>query len=393
MFIGGCNTLRVLLINPWAINNDQYYASGFVSGMNQQADLDFVCNYYYRGEKPNDSLYPYFFEKSQMMPVSKKRKIIRGLEYIRAWEKIYHLIQKKYYDIVHIHWMLMYPIDLKYLNQLRKHSNRYGKLVLTAHNVLPHINGERSIEILRKIYGCFDEILVHGEIIKEEFSIYFPEYVNKVSVQYHGEYYEQSTEFQDLDSEEFHLIKESISSAERVFIMFGAHFYNKGTDRLIKVWNDVLSDSKSLLLVLGRIDSNYVELKYLLDNMNTQNVLVIGKFVDDNLLNYCISNSDCVVVPYRHASMSGIVYTAASFEKAMISTKCGAIAEYLENKIDSFLCENDRESLGQTLLMVNKKSRTELAEMGMNLKRNISTKYSWDKITEDLYREIYCKRK
>ena len=90
--------MKVLLINPWAVNNDQYYASGFVKGMNEYVELDFAANYFYKGEMPNGEFFPVFFSKSEHMENGFKRKILRGLEYIDAWKKIIAISKKKKYD-------------------------------------------------------------------------------------------------------------------------------------------------------------------------------------------------------------------------------------------------------------------------------------------------------
>ena len=382
--------MRMLLINPWAIINDKYYASGFIEGMNKFLKVDFVCNNYYDGVAANGKVYPYFFKHSEKMRRSLLRKVVRGLEYIIAWKKILKLVRNSEYDVIHFHWLLMYTIDYSFLNKIMKGKSERTKIVLTAHNVLPHINGEESVSILKKIYSCFDSILVHGESIRQEFIEYFPEFEDRVKIQYHGEYYQQCTSGLMMDEKEYLDLKKKFDNANRVYIMFGGHFYNKGTDRLVRLWHDKFSDSKSLLLILGRMDDGYKELKKVLSDLTgDDNIVFINRFVEDNLLNFCILQSDCIVLPYRHASMSGVVYTAAAFKKPLLCTKSGAIAEYLENGVDSILCEKDDESLLVALLELERYEKTELKLMGEKLANNIHEKYSWEKIAKNIVEVIY----
>jgi glycosyltransferase involved in cell wall biosynthesis len=378
---------KILLINPWAINNDSYYASGFISGANNYLKVDFATNYYYKGEKPNNNIYAIFFKRSELMGASKKRKFLRGIEYVLGWRKIIRLVKDNKYDIIHIHWLLMYKIDLFFIKQLRKYTKR---AILTAHNVIPHVNGEKSIPILKKIYGQFDYILVHGESIKDEFISYFPEQKDHVKIQYHGEYYQQSISFEESNQEDFVELSKKINSYNKIFIMFGAHFYNKGTDRLIRIWNEEFKKSNTLLIILGKCNVDYPELEGLRDIIkNTHNLIFIEHFVDDNTLNYAITNSDCIIIPYRHASMSGVVYTAAAFSKPILCTKSGAIAEYLENGKDSILCENDDDSLRAALIEIENMRKDVLAEKGMTLSKNIHEKYSWNNIIKCLNETVY----
>lgn len=380
--------MKVLLINPWGIDNDTYYASGFVNGMNRHVSLDFACNYFYRGESPNGKQIPLFFRFSEGLKHSFLRKAIRGMEYILAWQKLLHLAQKNRYDIIHFHWLLQYSIDTYYLKKIKKYC---GKLILTAHNVIPHVDGESNIEILRKIYGIFDRILVHGNAIREEFHQYYPEFSDKVAIQFHGEYYQQSSQYVLKNEPIYQEISLKLQQYRKAFVMFGVHFYNKGTDRLLKIWLDTFLKSDVLLIILGECNTAYPEMVELLPQAQVaENILVVNRYVEDNLLNYCVLNSDCIIIPYRHASMSGVVYAASNLSKPLLCTRSGAIAEYLEDGIDSILCEADDTSLRLALKKAEAIDRETFAKMGEALTRNIKEKYSWNKITDDLYHDVYC---
>ena len=379
--------MKVLLINPWALNNDQYYASGFVKGMNEYVELDFAANYFYKGEMPNGEFFPVFFSKSEHMENGFKRKILRGLEYIDAWKKIIAISKKKKYDVIHVHWLLFYKLDSIFLKKIRHYTNR---LVLTAHNVLPHNNGEKFLFDLRMIYKSFDKILVHGNAIRDEFLSYFPEMCEKVSVQYHGEYYQQDTHYEEVEQKDYLIIKAFINEYERILIMFGRQFYNKGTDRLIRIWRENFSNEKAGLLIVGRSDSDYPEFNDEISKLESiKNVLVLNHFVNDNALNYAIHSSSIILLPYRHASMSGVIYTAAAFSKPVLCTCSGALAEYLEDKKDSIVCGTDDKELLNAMKTFFEYSTGELYAMGKNLSKNIHEKYAWSIITKQLVESIY----
>ncbi len=380
--------MKVLLINPWGIKNDEYYTSGFVFGMNRYVDLSVVSNYYYNGQKPNGKLYNYFFKVSEHMKRSRYRSLIRGIEYVYTWNKIINLAKTTHYDVIHFHWLLMYDIDLVYLKRIKKYCD---KLILTAHNILPHIDGEKSLSKLQKIYDIFDIILVHGEAIKKEFMTYFPEYIDKVQIQFHGEYFGQSKESCNNTDQRIQDIYSRIHKFEKTYIVFGLQFYNKGTDRITNLWLKDSAFDNCLLIVAGSVDSGYSELLNQIDELKGKNnVVLLDYFVEDNVLNYCIENSDIVVIPYRHASMSGVLHTAAVFSKPVLCTRTGALAEYLKDNYDSFICENDdidiEECMKKTLMISNK----QLNQMGVNLTSCINENYSWNSITDKLYKEVYC---
>jgi len=379
--------MRVLLINPWAVNNDEYYTSGFISGMSNYVELDVVSNYYFNGETPNGKCYKWFFKKSEKMQRSSLRLVVRALEYLNTWRRIERLTKNNEYEVIHIHWLLVYIMDLYFLKRIKRYCRT---LILAAHNVLPHIEGEKSKAVLQKVYGCFSKIVVHGDSIKKEFEKTFPQYKSKLIIQYHGEYVNQSIEYSLKDEAEFNLVRSKIKHYKLVFIEFGSHFYNKGTDRLLKIWLENYTGVDSLLIVAGKMDARYTEMKELLSRAKkAENILVIDHYIDDNLLNFSISSSDVVIIPYRHASMSGVVFTAAAFSKVPICTKSGAIAEYLEDGIDSFLCDIDDAALKKAIDKAMNTDKSILLSMGKILSNNIKSKYSWNRITRQLYQEVY----
>ena len=172
--------------------------------------------------------------------------------------------------------------------------------------------------------------------------------------------------------------------------MFGRQFYNKGTDRLIRIWRENFSNEKAGLLIVGRSDSDYPEFNDEISKLESiKNVLVLNHFVDDNALNYAIHSSSIILLPYRHASMSGVIYTAAAFSKPVLCTCSGALAEYLEDKKDSVVCGTDDKELLNAMNTVFEYSTEELCAMGKNLSKNIHEKYAWSVIAKQLVDSIY----
>ena len=94
-----------------------------------------------------------------MVP-SAKRNAVRATEYICQYLKLVNIIKREKPDVVHIHWSVISKVDPIFFRKIKKYC---GKLVYTAHNVLPHINSEKYIDSYGKIYNCADVIIVHGQ--------------------------------------------------------------------------------------------------------------------------------------------------------------------------------------------------------------------------------------
>jgi len=377
---------RVLLIDPWGIANTSEYLNGLIFGLALLTDLTVFTNVYF--ESKTDTicrLNRIFFPRSENMAVGKKRTILRGWEYLYAYQQIFqHLQEQGPYDIIHINWLLMYQLDIHFLKRLKKYC---GKLVYTAHNVLPHQNGEKSIPSLRKIYHLVDRIVLHGAPIREEFSHYFLEEVHKVCLQKHGCNLKPQTSFDVASIPEN--ISQKLQRFPNKYLFFGGVYYNKGADRLIPIWRR--APKNALLILAGKTNGAYPELEQLREEIEqTDNILFLDEFVPNALLNYLIASADLVLLPYRHASMSGVIFTAADFAKPILCTKAGAFEEYLTDGADSFFAENDDAALAEVLChTLTTVSKQQLSQMGFRLQENIRRVCAWNVVAEKLVRECY----
>ena len=379
---------RVLLIDPWGIANTSEYLNGLIYGLSPIVDLTVFTNHYFELKTDsNPRIYRIFFKKTEKMQRNIIRSVLRGMEYIAAYLRIFlYLLKTEKYDVIHINWLLKYSLDVYFLKHIKKYAN---KVVYTAHNVIPHVNGEKYISQLRNIYDACDCIILHGEAIKQEFIKYFPEFKNKVYIQYHGNNLFPSTTYDENRIPEY--IKKKVLQYNRVYIFFGAIFFNKGVDLLVKCWLKNTSNHQSLLVLAGKRVGDYPELDHMLKDINnSDNILYINGFVENDVLNYLIEKSSMILLPYRHASMSGVVFTAADFKKPILCTNVGAIPEYIENTVDSICVECSEEKLLEALKMIDESFDDELLrEMGLKLFQNIQSKCSWSIITRKLEQEVY----
>lgn len=379
--------MKVLIIDPWCCDDYEVYTIGFCEGMSAITNLTLVCNYYQSLTSKNYSIIPVFFRISQKMNNGTIRKIIRGLEYFVAYLKILTLANKREYDVIHIQWALFYKVDIFFCKLLKKYTK---KLVYTSHNVVPHIDGTKHTDNLKRLHNVFDYIIVHGEEIKKEYLSYFPEDIDKLIIQRHGIHYTQRTDYDDNNVDK--QLSDFINLSEGRKVCFvGGIFYNKGVDRLLKIWRKLYKSSQNTLVVAGVVTEQYHELKEEVAEIKKHsNILFLPRRMNDDEFSFIIDKSDLVVIPYRHASMSGIVYSAAAFSKPILYTKSGAIGEYV-NDTGCFEVDNDDKSLEYGLTNALSTNRKKLSEIGRCLHNRIYSEYGWNTICQRLYDDCYTK--
>ncbi len=379
--------LKVIIIDPWGINASGEYLNGLIYGMQKQAELTVFTNACFKQKAGREHrIYKVFFAKSEKMREGRARTFVRGMEYLFSYMSVLKYIRKYgNCDVIHINWLLMYRLDRFLMLMLKKHCK---KLVYTAHNVIPHVGGEKHIKSLKHIYHTADRIIVHGREIKKEFDRIFPEYAAKVYIQKHGADLMPCTSFElaGIPAE----IREKVEKYKAKFIFIGYLYYNKGADRLIPIWAGMPSDV--LLIIAGKIKGKYEELeKFRSQVEHMDNILLIDRFVSDNLANYLISQSDLILLPYRHASMSGVVFTAADFQKPVWATQAGAVMEYLDSKNDYIIANDDRKMRHSLHAIARNFSGEEMKQRGICHAEHIRESCSWDIVTQKLYQECYMK--
>jgi glycosyltransferase involved in cell wall biosynthesis len=384
--------VKVLIIDPWCADksNLYYYTTGLATGISEYADVTVICqkNCTTPG-KIKYNLVKRFFPISYKMKRGKFRLTVRGLEYIYAYLFIILLVRRKNFDVIHVEWPLLYSIDKLVFKYLRKSTKLF---VLKAHNVLPHSSGDKYVKVFREIYSIPAVILLHGESLKEEFCTYFPEYWKKIEIQRHGIYLNHSLSYNiNLIDDD---VVNKILSSEKVYLYFGFIHYDKGVDRLIKIWVEDFSNSKSLLIIAGAVSDRY---KDFVDSevalQKSDNILYLKGFAEDNLLNYLVAKSDLVILPYRAGSMSGVAFTSAEFSTPILCTDFGTIREYVQDKVTGFIVENDDESLKEGLKSIDTQYTKEvLSSIGDSLHKSFMENYDWKVIGEKLVREVYVAR-
>jgi glycosyltransferase involved in cell wall biosynthesis len=91
-------------------------------------------------------------------PRSRLRFLLKGAEYIPSVMRLMRGVNAFEPEVVHVQWLALPRYDLRWVERLRRHR----PVVLTAHNVLPHV-GEADAEQRRRLYNAFDRIVVHTE--------------------------------------------------------------------------------------------------------------------------------------------------------------------------------------------------------------------------------------
>ncbi len=136
-----------------------------------------------------------------------------------------------------------------------------------------------------------------------------------------------------------------INNDDQVILFFGYVRKYKGLDILLKAFPKILQKfPNTFLLVVGEFYDKPDSYFKLIEELNiTKRVRVINQFVlNEEVAKYYLS-SDIVVLPYRSATQSGILNVAYGFNKPVIVTNVGGLAEFVTEGKTGFVIKPDSE--------------------------------------------------
>jgi len=137
------------------------------------------------------------------------------------------------------------------------------------------------------------------------------------------------------------------SDEYKLLLFFGFIRKYKGLDLLLRALkSDRLRSSKLKVVIAGEWYDNKQDYASLLkDPEIADNLILRDHFIPDHEIAAYLSAVDAVVQPYRSATQSGISAIAYAYDKPLISTNVGGLAEIIDEARTGFLCKPDPEDI------------------------------------------------
>ncbi len=277
-------------------------------------------------------------------------------------------------DVFHYQWLTMPALDVHLLPPRRPR-------LITAHYILPPRPTRRQLAGAHRLFGSMDAVIAHSEHgarrLREEAGIE----ADRVRVIPHGAFdYLPSLEDQRP------LPAELDGAEEPVILFFGLLRPYKGLDSLLRAFARLRGAE---LWVVGNPRMDLGPLRSLAAEA-TGRVRFVTRFVDDAEIPALFRRADVVVLPYRDAEHSGVLYTALAFGKPLVLSAVGGFGEIAAQGAARLVAPQDPAALAAALaeLLADQGARDELAAAA---RRAAAGPYSWDTVaaqTLALYEEL-----
>jgi glycosyltransferase involved in cell wall biosynthesis len=174
---------------------------------------------------------------------------------------------------------------------------------------------------------------------------------------------------------------------KKYLLFFGFIRDYKGLDLLLKAMaSQKLLDQEIVLLVAGEFytdDKPYFEL---IDKLGIgAKVIMSNDFIPDSKVADYFNAADIVVQPYKDATQSGVTQIAYHFEKPMITTNVGGLAEIVPDGKVGYVVEPDETEIAAAIAKFFAEEKE--ADFIENLKIE-KQKYSWKHMLDAIDRLV-----
>lgn len=293
------------------------------------------------------------------------------------WLSVGNRIKNEKPDLIIVRYWLpfMGPCFGTILRRVRK--NKHTKIVAITDNVIPHEHRPGDMAFTKYFLKSADAFLAMSKDVLKDLK----QFTDKPSVFSPHPVYDN---YGNAVSREEACTKLGLNPNEKHILFFGFIRKYKGLDLLLDTMKDERIKQAGIKLIVagefyGDGDSYLQQIQ---NNGIGDNVKLFTEFIPNDEIKYYFSATDLVVQPYRTATQSGITQVAYHFEKPMVVTNVGGLAEVVPDGKVGFVTAPDATEIATAIL--------KFYETGSlpDLKNNIATekqKYSWSTLLNNLF--------
>ncbi len=254
--------------------------------------------------------------------------------------------------------------------------NKYTKIVSITDNVIPHekrFGDEVFTKYFLKPIDAF--VAMSKEVLND-----LKSFSNKPSVYTpHPLYDNYGVSVNKGEA----LEKLGLNTSEKHLLFFGFIRKYKGLDWLLEAMNDDRIKVENIkLIVAGEFYGDEEAYTQLIEKFQLHSsVKLFTSFIPNNEVKYYFCAADLVVQPYKTATQSGITQIAYHFEKPMIVTNVGGLAENVPDGKVGFVAEPNPKSIADAIIKFYEPNSIPELETNIKVEKD---KYSWDNFIRKL---------
>ena len=189
--------------------------------------------------------------------------------------------------------------------------------------------------------------------------------------------------FGELISREQALNNIGLDPAFNYILFFGFVRDYKGLDLLLDAFADERFRKTNIrLIVAGEYYNNQDKYDEQIKKLNLSEYLILkNDFIPNEEVKDYFCAADIIAQPYKNATQSGVTQIGYHFEKPMLVTNVGGLAELIPHNKVGYVVEPNSKEIADSLLSFYEENRKEEFEINV---RNEKEKFSWKKMVETI---------
>lgn len=299
------------------------------------------------------------------------------------WLRVGHAIRKAVPDmLICCYWMAFFAPAYGLISRIAQRNGK-TKAIALVHNMMPH-----EPSVLDKLFAPYFVKSQNGFVALSESVV---KDIEAISHQHsavsspHPIYDHYGEKMSKAEA----CCALGLPEDKQYILFFGLVRAYKGLDLLLDAFAIVKDQLPELQLVIaGEFYEHEDKYRALIEaNGLSERVILRNEFIPDADLRKYFGAADLIVQPYKTATQSGVTQVAFHFEKPMLVTNVGGLAEIVPDHQMGYACEPTAEAIAEDLSdYFNNNRQTAYTEC---LKKE-KTKYAWSNMTR-AFLNIYSK--
>ena len=250
--------------------------------------------------------------------------------------------------------------------------NKFTQIICIADNVIPHEKRMGDTLLTKYFFSSIHRFVTMSEKVNQDLKIF----TQKPSINIVHPIYDNFGDILSKEEARKHL---ALPINKKIILFFGFIRKYKGLDLLLEAMNNAsIREANIKLLIAGEFYDNKEEYELIIAKYNLANSLYLRtQFIDNSEVKYYLSAADFVIQPYKNATQSGVTPLAYHFEKPMLVTSVGGLANLVPHMKVGIVTEPNADSIAAGIMKLYELGETHFLKHLCEEKK----KFSWEHLT------------
>jgi D-inositol-3-phosphate glycosyltransferase len=304
-------------------------------------------------------------------------KVVESINSINpfSWLKVARQVRKENADLIISRFWI--PFMGPSLGSIMKWSkNKKTKVISIVDNAIPHESRPGDKVLTKYFVNNSDAFMTLSQEVKKDLRTF--EYRKEIWFTPHPLY----DHYGDLLDTQLAKTKLNLDTSKKYILFFGLIREYKGLDLLLEAYasTNEIHDSVEIIIA-GEYYDKRDKYDQMITELGIENKIHQSEgFIPDEEVNQYFSAADVIIQPYKTATQSGVTQVAYHFEKPMIITDVGGLAEICPNEKVGYISQANPKDLSN---QISKFFKSESSRFLADIKYE-KAKYSWSIFTDKL---------